>query len=203
MGSRMLPQYIGDSSSCGSAFGRLPSRPVFSSHNSSCDLWGFRPTAAAASELPIPCLRTASQSSRGNSLVLIRRKAGRVLRFGRGLRISGCMVDLSDRQMPSSADAEPGIHQRGKRADYGERTDKSGNQVQGRIESPLLDDRTLTKPGRVHPVLGTACTAFVIHKLGDGIEQSPGSAFGRLQFGTFALAVVEALHFLQSAFIGQ
>ncbi|MDT4869925.1 hypothetical protein FQZ97_1049820 [compost metagenome] len=80
MGSRTLPQYIGLSSSWGSAFGKPASRPVFSNHNSSCDLYGFRPTAAAASELPMPCLRICSQSSRGSSLVLTRRRAGRFLR---------------------------------------------------------------------------------------------------------------------------
>jgi hypothetical protein len=51
------------------------------------------PTAAAASELPIPCLRIYSRSSRGSPLVLTKRRAGRGL-LVRSIEVAFMMLTL-------------------------------------------------------------------------------------------------------------
>src|SRR5450830_362640 len=93
MDSSRVPQYIGLVWSFGSTLGRLVSRPVFSIQSSSWLLYGLRPTAAAASELPIPFLRTVSQSSRLRSLVLTSFKAG-CERMGLSARSAVDTVDM-------------------------------------------------------------------------------------------------------------
>src|SRR5471032_1030048 len=66
----------------------------------------------------------------------------------------------------------------------------SRHQLQSRVECSLFDDRTLAKPGCVHTVLAAASTALVVDILSDRVEQTPGGAFGRFQFGPSAMPFI-------------
>lgn len=70
----------------------------------------------------------------------------------------------------------------------------SSHQLQGGVERSLFDDCPLAEPSGVHAVFVAARPAFVVHVLGDGIEQSPRGAFGRFQLRPSAVTVIHAQH---------
>ena len=120
-----------------------------------------------ASGLPLPCLPTATQFSRGIFLVLIRRSTGHVL----VILLNGLAFmafTLWKYKYPISDEAD--------RALWLGRGKRSGDQLQGGVQGTLLDLRPLAEPSRVHTVLIAACTTLVIDKLGHGVKQTPGGA---------------------------
>ena len=80
---------------------------------------------------------------------------------------------------------------------------RSGDQLQSGVQGALLDLRTLAEPGRVHAVLVTASTAFVVDVLGHSVEQAPGRAACRVQLAASATDLVQLLDLPQGALVGQ
>jgi hypothetical protein len=56
--------------------------------------------------------------------------------------------------------------------------ERSGNELKRSIQRTLFDSCAWAEPGRVQAVVYRSGTPLMIHVLGDGVQQAPGSTVG-------------------------
>ena len=98
----------------------------------------------------------------------------------------------------------PALGRRGDWPDGRKQEDRaSSRQLQGVLQRTLLEACPLAEPGTVEPEFLAAGTLFMVHELGDRVEQSPGRAAGRCQLCAVPLPLVERLDLLERPLVRQ